>query len=428
MQLEPKPYLFQVESTGVHIPHSSLAGGTPEVRFHRAPYRSKWRIPMNRKRQSIGVQEHPASRPCSLETCGSHPRTPLTRVVLEPVVPVPSRCSHGLVANSPMMASLLDLARRVAGVDATILITGETGSGKEMLARFIHEHSGRAAGPFVAVNCAAISESLFESELFGHAKGAFSDAIQERQGLFEAANGGTLLLDEIGEISLAMQVKLLRAIQEREVRRVGENRTRPVDVRILAATNCNLAQEVERGRFRLDLLYRLKVVELPVPALRERRADILPLAHIHLAHIALRMNRDIRDIAPMAATRLVDYAWPGNVRELVNAMERAVAIAANTRVECEDLPEEVILASGRTLARENPAQPKVESVRPISEVMKEYILATLASNEGNQRSTAEQLRIGSATLYRKLKSYGLIGHPQMPRNAPILAPDLPSAS
>jgi two-component system response regulator HydG len=195
----------------------------------------------------------------------------------------------GIVARSPKMQQLVDLSRRVAGVDSTVLITGESGTGKERIARLVHDESVRAAGPFMAVNCGAITETLLESELFGHARGAFTGATQDRPGLFEEANSGTLLLDEVGEVSSGMQVKLLRVLQEREIRRVGENRSRRIDVRVVAATNRDLAHGVAAGTFRQDLYYRLKVVELHVPPLRERRDDILPLARVLLADSALRM-------------------------------------------------------------------------------------------------------------------------------------------
>jgi two-component system, NtrC family, response regulator HydG len=307
----------------------------------------------------------------------------------------------GIVTKSAAMRLLVDLARRVAKVDATVLITGESGSGKERIARLVHDESTRAAGPFIAINCGAITETLLESELFGHVRGAFTGATQDRPGLFEAANGGTLLLDEVGEVSPAMQVKLLRALQEREIRRVGENKSRRVDVRVVAATNRDLGHGVAGGRFRQDLYYRLKVVELHVPPLRERRDDILPLARVLLADAALRMKRNIAGLVPDAADQLLRYEWPGNVRELENTMERAVALARGSRVELEDLPE----AIRNTLPR--PAAS--DAVRPLSDIEKEYIVAALERNGGNQTRTAEQLEIGSATLYRKLKSYGLIG-------------------
>jgi DNA-binding NtrC family response regulator len=307
----------------------------------------------------------------------------------------------GIVAKSAPMRQVVDLARRVAKVDSTVLITGESGSGKERIARLVHEESTRAAGPFIAVNCGAITETLLESELFGHARGAFTGATQDRPGLFEAANGGTLLLDEVGEVSPGMQVKLLRALQEREIRRVGENKSRRVDVRVVAATNRDLAHGVAGGSFRQDLYYRLKVVELHVPPLRERRDDVLPLARVVLADAALRMKRKIAGLAPGAADQLLRYGWPGNVRELENAMERAVALARGNRVEVEDLPEEIRQVFPSPVATRG-------RVRPLDEIEKEYIVAALDLNGGNQTRTAEQLRIGSATLYRKLKSYGLI--------------------
>lgn len=307
----------------------------------------------------------------------------------------------GIVAQSTQMRQTIDLARRMAPVDSTVLITGESGSGKERIARLVHDESTRSAGPFIAVNCGAISETLLESELFGHARGSFTGATHDRPGLFEAANGGTLLLDEVGEIPTGMQVKLLRTLQEREVRRVGENKSRRVDVRVLAATNRDLAQDVLEGKVRQDLYYRLKVIELRVPALRKRKEDVLPLARVLLAEAMLRMKRKVLGLAPGAADQLLRYSWPGNVRELANAMERAAALARGSRVELEDLPEDIREAIPR-----HPTTP--QAVQPLEEMEKAYILAALEKNDGNQTHTAQQLQIGSATLYRKLKSYGLI--------------------
>lgn len=309
----------------------------------------------------------------------------------------------GIIAKSKEMLRVIDVARRVAGVDSTVIITGESGSGKERIARLIHDRSPRAAGPFIAVNCGAVTETLLESELFGHARGAFTGATSARPGLFEAARGGTLLLDEIGEISTGMQVKLLRALQEREVRRVGENESRPIDVRLIAATNCDLAEAVKVGIFREDFYYRLKVVEVHLPPLRERRADILPLARVLLGEAALRMKRNIVELAPSAADQLLRYPWPGNVRELGNAMERAVALAQGERVGFDDLPEEVRLPTAKPVISLEEG-----GVRKLAKIEEEYILAALELNGGNQTRTAEQLGIGSATMYRKLKSYGLI--------------------
>jgi DNA-binding NtrC family response regulator len=309
----------------------------------------------------------------------------------------PAADDSGLMAHSPAMRRALELARRVAPVDSTVLITGESGVGKERVARLIHEESARVAGPFVAINCGAVPESLLESELFGHAKGAFTGATQDRPGLFEAANGGTLLLDEIGEIPPPMQVKLLRTLQEWEVRRVGENKNRKVDVRVLAATNRDLAAEVQAERFRQDLFYRLRVIELRVPPLRERRDDILPLARTFLSEAAKRVGRKVTGMTPAAANQLVRYDWPGNVRELENAIERAVVLARGTRIGVDDLPEEIGLAIPSAYA---PGE-----VRSLEDVERDYILAVVKTNQGNKAAAAEQLKIGIATLYRKLRQY-----------------------
>jgi transcriptional regulator with PAS, ATPase and Fis domain len=303
-----------------------------------------------------------------------------------------------MVARTEAMQQVLSLGRRAAKVDSTVLITGESGVGKERIARLIHEESGRAHKAFVAVNCAAVTESLLESELFGHAKGAFTGATHDRPGLFEAAHGGTLFLDEVGEVPAPMQAKLLRVLQEKEVRRVGENQNRKVDVRVVAATNRNLAAEVVAGRFRQDLYYRLRVIELKVPPLRERRDDILPLARVLLAEATERLGRKVTGLSPEAADQLLRYGWPGNVRELGNSIERAVALCEGTRVEKDDLPEEVRSAPPTFLPGDTP--------RRLEDIEREYILAVLARNEGNRARTAEQLDIGIATLYRKLKQYG----------------------
>jgi two-component system, NtrC family, response regulator HydG len=303
----------------------------------------------------------------------------------------------GLVMRSEAMQRVVDLARRVARVESTTLITGESGVGKERIARLIHEESPRSARPFVAVNCGAVAETLLESELFGHARGAFTGADRERPGFFEAANGGTLFLDEVGEVSSGMQVKLLRALQEKEVRRVGENRSRPVDVRIVAATNRALADEVAAGRFRQDLYYRLRVIELRVPALRDRMEDVLPLARVFLAETARRMNRKVTGFSPRAADQLLRYDWPGNVREVQNAIEHAVALHAGNRIEVDDLPEELRSA----LPRPRPAG----RTRRLALVEREYILAAVESVGGNRTRAAADLGIGLATLKRKLKHY-----------------------
>jgi two-component system, NtrC family, response regulator HydG len=309
--------------------------------------------------------------------------------------------ASGIVAHSPAMERVLDLARRVAKVDSTVLLTGESGVGKERIARLIHAESSRAKGPFLAVNCGAVAEGLLESELFGHARGSFTGASQDRAGLFEAATGGTLFLDEIGEVPPPMQVKLLRALQEREIRRVGENTVRRVNARVLAATNRDLVAEVNAARFRQDLFYRLRVIEIRVPPLRERREDVLPLARSFLAEVAARAARKATGFTPRAANQLVRYAWPGNVRELENAVERAVVLSRGVRIDVEDLPEEVSLAL--------PGVHAAGEVRPLEEVERDYILAVLRANDGNKTRAAEQLKIGAATLYRKLKQYEALG-------------------
>jgi DNA-binding NtrC family response regulator len=303
-----------------------------------------------------------------------------------------------LVARSPEMRRVVDLARTIAKVDSTVLISGESGTGKERIARFVHDSSSCADGPFIAVNCGAISESLLESELFGHARGAFTGATADRAGLFEEANGGTLFLDEVGELSLGMQVKLLRVLQEREVRRVGENKNRAIVVRIVTATNKDLLTEVGAKRFREDLFYRLKVVELAVPPLRKRAEDLLPLARLLLAESAVHMKRSVDGLSGPAADRLLGYPWPGNVRELANVMERAVAVAKRNRIDVEDLPPEVRAAP-------IPLQPIGGQIRRLAEIEREYILATLDARRGNRTQTARVLGIGVATLHRKLKSY-----------------------
>ena len=246
--------------------------------------------------------------------------------------------SAELIPQSPEMRKLMELAKTIAGTDSTVLITGESGTGKERVARFVHDQSMRADGPFIAVNCGAITEILLESELFGHAHGALNGATADRPGLFETANGGTLFLDEVGEITLPMQVKLLRAIQEREIRRVGENKIRPINVRIVSASNKNLKIEVTEKRFREDLYYQLKAVELAVPPLRQRKEDVLPLARLFLAEAAVQMRKFVDGLTASAEEQLLGYAWPGNVRELADTMERSVALAKTNRVDVADLP------------------------------------------------------------------------------------------
>jgi len=302
-----------------------------------------------------------------------------------------------ITARSAAMRHLMSLAKRVARVDSAVIVTGESGAGKERIARLIHDQSARAGRPFIAVNCGSVAESLQERELFGHAKGAFTGADRDSIGLFEAANGGTLFLDEIGDISLGLQVKLLRALQEKEIRRVGENKSRSVDIRVVAATNRNLADDVATGRFRQDLYYRLRVIELKVPPLRERTDDILPLARIFLEEATKRSNRKISAFKPQAADQLLRYSWPGNVRELYNAVEHAVALCMSDRVEVDDLPEELRAAMPKPVVS--------DAIRPLEDVEREYILAAVRATGDNKARAASELNIGIATLYRKLNEY-----------------------
>ncbi len=306
-----------------------------------------------------------------------------------------------IIVASPAMRRVLELVERVARTDATVLVSGESGVGKERVARLLHTQSTRREGPFLAINCGAITETLLESELFGHKRGAFTGASSDRAGLFEAANQGTLLLDEVGELSLSLQVKLLRVLQEREVRRVGENKPRPIDVRVIAATHRDLRAMVASGTFREDLFYRLRVIEVSVPPLRARREDILAIARAVLARAALRLGRAITGLTPRAADALARYDWPGNVRELENAIERAVVLADGPRVEVDDLPEEV--RDPAVKSKPNATQPFVGQT--LEQAERALILATLAANDGHQGKTAAQLGIGTATLYRKLRAY-----------------------
>ena len=305
----------------------------------------------------------------------------------------------GVVARSAAMIRVLELARRVARVDSTVLVTGESGVGKERLARLVHEESARASRRMVSINCGALPESLLESELFGHIKGSFTGATQDRAGLFEEANGGTLFLDEIGEVSPAMQVKLLRVLQEREVRRIGENRDRNVDVRVIAATNRNLAEEVKAGAFRQDLYYRLCVIEIDVPPLRERKEDIVALARELVASTAVRMKSKVTSFTPKAIEQLLQHPWPGNVRELQNAIERAVVLATGTRIDVDDLPREIGAAVASSYV------PGDE--RSLADVEKAYILSVLGAHDQNRAKAAAHLKIAPATLYRKLAAYGV---------------------
>jgi len=305
---------------------------------------------------------------------------------------------HQILGKSKPMREVFDLIRRVADSPTNVLITGESGTGKELVAKAIHYNSERRDAPFVPVNCAAIPEALLESELFGHMRGAFTDAKADKRGLFEEAQKGTLFLDEISELPLMLQAKLLRAIQEREIRRVGATRSVPVDVRIIAATNLTLTEEVKAKRFREDLYYRLNVIEIRLPPLRERREDIPLLVETFLRRSAEASHKELRGMSESALALLVDYAWPGNVRELENVIERAVTLARGEKIVSEDLPPAIQGARGDRKVLDEAA----ERILPLQDVEKEYILRILEKTGGNKYQAAQTLGIDRKTLYRKL--------------------------
>ena len=295
---------------------------------------------------------------------------------------------------------VLKLAETVAPTESTILITGESGSGKEVLARFIHGLSGRAEGNFLSLNCGALPEGLLESELFGHVKGSFTGAVKDKMGLFEAANGGTLFLDEIGETTPATQVRLLRALQEREVIPVGSTEVREIDVRILAATNSDLNEKIRGGSFRSDVYYRLNVIVLHLPPLRERKDDIPVLARLFLDRLAEREGEKVLGNDTLEV--LCAYDWPGNVRELENALERAVVVASDGEILVDHLPEGVRALDAKPLVtNEPPPNPSMEAIE------RAYIQWVLTAEGGNKSKAAEVLGIDPSTLYRKLNRYGI---------------------
>lgn len=309
-----------------------------------------------------------------------------------------------IVGTSRAMRDLIDMTAMVAPSEATVLITGESGTGKELIARAVHYNSRRKAAPLVIVNCAAISESLLESELFGHEKGAFTGADRRHQGRFEQADGGTIFLDEVGEMSKSMQSKLLRVIQEREIQRVGGSKTITVDVRILSATNRDLKEEADSGAFREDLYYRLNVVTLNMPPLRERADDIPLLAQHFLWKYAEKNRKAVKGFSPQAMDMLLKYGWPGNIRELENAVERAVILMAGDYITERELP----MGIARPIAGGMEKASKVFSTetRPLEEIEKEAILAALQDCGGNKSETARRLGINRKTLHKKLKIYG----------------------
>jgi two-component system response regulator HydG len=311
---------------------------------------------------------------------------------------------EGILGSSSPMQKVFDVLVQVASSSATVLILGESGTGKELVARAIHQNSPRRERNFVAVNCAALSEGLIESELFGHVKGAFTGAVAHKEGRIVYADGGTLFLDEVGDMPLETQAKLLRVLEMREVQAVGGNTTRKVDVRLVAATNRDLRGLVEEGKFREDLLFRLQVVTVVLPPLRERPGDVPLLIDHFLSSLAEEHGRDVRGITPEARGLLVRYDWPGNVRELRNALETMVLLARRDVLDVDDVPEHIQSASGRPTRDGGHYE---IAGRSLADVERDLIEATLALTEGNRQKAAKMIGIGERTLYRKLNEYGL---------------------
>ncbi len=305
-----------------------------------------------------------------------------------------------MIGSSPAMQKLYDQLERVAVSDAGVLITGESGTGKELVSRSIHAHSRRAEKPFVAINCAALSESLLESELFGHVKGAFTDARSERRGLFLEADGGTLLLDEMGEMPMSMQVKLLRTLEERVLRPVGSDKELPFDVRVICATNRDLESAVSDGMFREDLFYRINVIGLHLPPLRSRGTDVLRLAEHFLKQFSTAENKHVTDLAEGVAEKLLQYHWPGNIRELRNVMERAVALTRHDKITVADLPEKITNYQSNQILIDG-LDP--EELVSLEELERRYITHVLEATGGNQSQAARILGLDRKTIYRKLK-------------------------
>ena len=296
------------------------------------------------------------------------------------------------------MKDVLELAARVAPLDTTVLVYGESGTGKEFIVRMIHDQSPRASAPFVSINCAALTETLLESELFGHVRGAFTGAVRDKAGLFEVAGGGTIFLDEIGEIAPTVQAKLLRALQEREIRRVGAERSIKVNARVVAATNRDLRAAVDAGTFREDLYFRLGAFIITVPPLRDRREDIAPIVHHFLVRAASRMKKDVSSVSADAMTALMNYCWPGNVRELEHAVERAVILANSPNIRVRDLPPEI---TQKSRARAG------DDTLDLQEQERVMIERALERFGGSRRKAADALKISTVTLWRKMKRFGI---------------------
>ena len=307
-----------------------------------------------------------------------------------------------LLGTSPAMRRMYELLDRIADSSASVLIAGETGTGKELVARALHERGRRKAGPFVAVDCASLPEPLLESELFGHVRGAFTDAHAARKGLFVQASGGALFLDEIGDLPLALQAKLLRALQTRSVRPVGANDEVPFDVNLIAATNRDLESAVEEGRFREDLYFRINVIHVEMPPLRARGGDVLLLAQHFVDRYAAQAGKRVTGLSPDAAERLLAYVWPGNVRELENCIERAIALTRHETIGLDDLPEKIrgFQRSHVLVAGDDPSE-----LAPLEEVERRYVLRVMEAVGGSKTLAARVLGIGRKTLYRKLEQY-----------------------
>ncbi|REK05460.1 MAG: sigma-54-dependent Fis family transcriptional regulator [Planctomycetota bacterium] len=313
---------------------------------------------------------------------------------------------EGVIGSSRQMHDVIDRLKRIAPTDASVLIQGATGTGKELVAQAIHQNSPRKNKPFVALNCAALSENILESELFGHVKGAFTDASSDRVGKFEYANGGTLFLDEVGDMPLATQIKLLRVLENSEITRVGSNEGIAVNVRILSATNRNLEESIEAGTFRSDLYHRLKVVTIDLPRLVDRTQDIPLLIEHFLKYFAKRHNKKIESVSAAARRRLMAYDWPGNVRQLRNVIESMVVVDFDGVLDVDDLPSEL------SDAPEGGDEPRGDSLaalvgKPLSELERLFIAETLQQTGGNREAAAEMLGIGQRTLYRKIKEFQL---------------------
>jgi two-component system response regulator HydG len=315
---------------------------------------------------------------------------------------------EGVIGNSHQMHDVVMRLQRIAPTDATVLIQGDTGTGKELVAKAIHQNSPRKKRPFVPLNCAALSEHILESELFGHIRGAFTDASSDRQGKFEYADGGTLFLDEVGDMPIPTQIKLLRVLESGEITRVGSNEPVKVDVRILSATNRDLERAIAEGKFREDLYHRLKVVTINLPRLAERREDIPLLIDYFLKEHTKKHQKTVRGISTAARRRLLAYEWPGNVRQLRNVIESMVVVDYDEVLDVDDLPSELAPASGEAAAAAAGTDGLQELVgRPMSEVEARFIAETLKVTAGNREEAANMLGIGERTLYRKIKEYGL---------------------